>query len=144
MEKNLIENKLASQILFCITLVKTLIPGSSAVEQTTVNRLAGGSNPSRGATFLLSTSVHLALNPLSRPFRGLGWLMKTRTSKTIIRSLLVGINNGVLVAICFYLIVSEQLAFEERAIYAMSAAIFWMGIQRIIKKSGSANESNNN
>ena len=27
----------------------TLFPGSSAVEQTTVNRLAGGSNPSRGA-----------------------------------------------------------------------------------------------
>ena len=26
-----------------------LFPGSSAVEQTTVNRLAGGSNPSRGA-----------------------------------------------------------------------------------------------
>ena len=26
-----------------------LVPGSSAVEQATVNRLAGGSNPSRGA-----------------------------------------------------------------------------------------------
>ena len=28
-----------------------MFPGSSAVEQATVNRLAGGSNPSRGATF---------------------------------------------------------------------------------------------
>ena len=28
-----------------------LFPGSSAVEQATVNRLAGGSNPSRGANF---------------------------------------------------------------------------------------------
>ena len=26
-----------------------VVPGSSAVEQATVNRLAGGSNPSRGA-----------------------------------------------------------------------------------------------
>ena len=26
-----------------------MVPGSSAVEQATVNRLAGGSNPSRGA-----------------------------------------------------------------------------------------------
>ena len=35
-----------------ITLSKylfTVFPGSSAVEQATVNRLAGGSNPSRGA-----------------------------------------------------------------------------------------------
>ena len=29
---------------------RVIFPGSSAVEQTTVNRLAGGSNPSRGAT----------------------------------------------------------------------------------------------
>ena len=32
---------------------RVIFPGSSAVEQTTVNRLAGGSNPSRGATFAL-------------------------------------------------------------------------------------------
>ena len=30
-----------------------MVPGSSAVEQATVNRLAGGSNPSRGANFYL-------------------------------------------------------------------------------------------
>ena len=29
----------------------SLFPGSSAVEQLTVNQLAGGSNPSRGAIF---------------------------------------------------------------------------------------------
>ena len=39
---------LASGRLCCITL-RRLFPGSSAVEQATVNRLAGGSNPSRGA-----------------------------------------------------------------------------------------------
>ena len=32
-------------------------PGSSAVEQATVNRLAGGSNPSRGANLLKARSV---------------------------------------------------------------------------------------
>ena len=32
---------------------RVIFPGSSAVEQTTVNRLAGGSNPSRGANFAL-------------------------------------------------------------------------------------------
>ena len=45
----MLENGLAYQILFCITLGRALFPGSSAVEQATVNRLAGGSNPSRGA-----------------------------------------------------------------------------------------------
>ena len=49
----LLEIGLAYQFLFCITLDKALIPGSSAVEQATVNRLAGGSNPSRGAIFYL-------------------------------------------------------------------------------------------
>ena len=34
-----------------------LVPGSSAVEQAAVNRLAGGSNPSRGAIFLKNYSV---------------------------------------------------------------------------------------
>ena len=31
-----------------------LLPGSSVVEQLTVNQLVGGSNPSRGAIFLFS------------------------------------------------------------------------------------------
>ena len=31
-----------------------MVPGSSAVEQATVNRLAGGSNPSRGANFVIT------------------------------------------------------------------------------------------
>ncbi len=31
-----------------------MFPGSSAVEQTTVNRLAGGSNPSRGAIIYIT------------------------------------------------------------------------------------------
>ena len=43
-----------------------LVPGSSAVEQATVNRLAGGSNPSRGAKPTLeeqaSVTSHLRLS----------------------------------------------------------------------------------
>ena len=34
-----------------------MVPGSSAVEQATVNRLAGGSNPSRGANSSASVEV---------------------------------------------------------------------------------------
>jgi hypothetical protein len=56
-----------------------LIPGSSAVEQATVNRLAGGSNPSRGATFQKKslflftfsgdqTNLDALLEPLSAAF----------------------------------------------------------------------------
>ena len=52
-----LEIGLAYQFLFCITLGKALIPGSSAVEQATVNRLAGGSNPSRGAKFVIIKSI---------------------------------------------------------------------------------------
>ena len=56
----LLENGLAYQFLFCITLGKALFPGSSAVEQATVNRLAGGSNPSRGAIPLITSDCHRA------------------------------------------------------------------------------------
>ena len=55
------QNWLASAILLCITLFR-LFPGSSAVEQATVNRLAGGSNPSRGASLL---SLACLLGPTS-------------------------------------------------------------------------------
>ena len=41
------ENSLAIQP--SLIVLKALVPGSSAVEQAAVNRLAGGSNPSRGA-----------------------------------------------------------------------------------------------
>ena len=50
------QNWLASGILLCLNLGR-LFPGSSAVEQATVNRLAGGSNPSRGAKLLKARSV---------------------------------------------------------------------------------------
>ena len=49
----MLENGLAYQFLFYITLGRALFPGSSAVEQATVNRLAGGSNPSRGANYFI-------------------------------------------------------------------------------------------
>ena len=47
-----------------------LFPGSSAVEQTTVNRLAGGSNPSRGAilykTFVATKDMKMYLIVLAK------------------------------------------------------------------------------
>ena len=47
-----------------------LFPGSSAVEQTTVNRLAGGSNPSRGAilykTFIAIKDINTYLIVLAK------------------------------------------------------------------------------
>ena len=43
------------QIYYCV-YSHLIIPGSSAVEQAAVNRLAGGSNPSRGAKQLFFTS----------------------------------------------------------------------------------------
>ena len=48
----------------------TLFPGSSAVEQTTVNRLAGGSNPSRGAIlykkFIVTKDINTYLIVLAK------------------------------------------------------------------------------
>ena len=41
---------------------RSLIPGSSAVEQATVNRLAGGSNPSRGAKTSFYTLPFISFN----------------------------------------------------------------------------------
>ena len=61
--------------------------------------------------------------------------MKTSKNKAIICNFLVGVNNSIVVAVCFYLIISGQFAFEERAIYAMSALLFWMGVRRVIKKA---------
>ena len=52
----------------------------------------------------------------------------------MIRGLLAYLNHIMLVAICFYLIISEKFIFKERAIYDMSAVLFWMELQRIIKK----------
>ena len=41
-----------------------LVPGSSAVEQATVNRLAGGSNPSRGAKLFFYMFALILDNPI--------------------------------------------------------------------------------
>ena len=40
--------------------IYAMIPGSSAVEQATVNRLAGGANPSRGAKSSVLAGLDLA------------------------------------------------------------------------------------
>ena len=44
-----------------------IFPGSSAVEQTTVNRLAGGSNPSRGAITYITFPKNLQFRENSLP-----------------------------------------------------------------------------
>ncbi len=44
-----------------------MFPGSSAVEQTTVNRLAGGSNPSRGAIIYITFPKNLQFRENSLP-----------------------------------------------------------------------------
>ncbi len=60
--------------------------------------------------------------------------MKTENRNIIFRSLLFGINHSIVAAVFLYLIISRKFIFEERAIYAMSAVLFWMGMQRLIKK----------
>ena len=60
--------------------------------------------------------------------------MVNTTRKAIIRGLLIGVNHSVVFLVCFYLIVSKEFVLEERAIYAVSATLFWMGIQRLVKK----------
>ena len=60
--------------------------------------------------------------------------MQTGTWKIVIRGLLIGLNHSLVIVVCLYLITSRKFAFEERAIYAMSSVLFWMGIQRLIKK----------
>ena len=53
-----------------------LVPGSSAVEQATVNRLAGGSNPSRGAKPSFYMLPSLALMPNNPMFSEDLWAQK--------------------------------------------------------------------
>ncbi len=60
--------------------------------------------------------------------------MDNATRKAIIRSLFKVINHSVVILVCLYLIMSKKFVFEERAVYAMSAILFWMGIQRLVKK----------
>ena len=60
--------------------------------------------------------------------------MDNATRKAIIRSLFKVINHSVVILVWFYLIMSKEFAYEERAIYAMCAVLVWMGIQRLVKK----------
>src|SRR4028118_1542982 len=49
-------------------LAERLLPGSSAVEHPTVNRMADGSNPSRGATRFNEASFSSSLSLFTREF----------------------------------------------------------------------------
>ena len=48
-----------------------LFPGSSVVEQLTVNQLVGGSNPSRGAIFLAKQMLKWPMGLPEQPERGI-------------------------------------------------------------------------
>ena len=53
--------------------IYAMVPGSSAVEQATVNRLAGGSNPSRGAKIFFYMLALIPDNPIfSEGFQATG------------------------------------------------------------------------
>ena len=54
--------------------------------------------------------------------------------KNSIRPLLLGVNHTIAATALIYLIASGKFVFEERAIYAISAIFFWMGVQRLVKK----------
>ena len=59
--------------------------------------------------------------------------MKNRTVKILVTSLLAGLNHSLAIFLCLYLILSVKFGFEERAVYALSVVLFWMGIQRLVK-----------
>jgi len=54
--------------------------------------------------------------------------------KQVIPSLLIGLNNSIIIVVCLYLILSDDISFQERGIYAGSCILFWMGVQRLIRK----------
>ena len=57
-----------------------VFPGSSAVEQATVNRLAGGSNPSRGAKLSLYMSAFMPNNQTFFQVTGIKVMIMFKTS----------------------------------------------------------------
>jgi len=58
--------------------------------------------------------------------------------KQVIPSLLIGLNNSIIVIICLYLILTDDITFQERGIYTGSSILFWMGVQRLIRKLSSS------
>jgi hypothetical protein len=40
--------------------------------------------------------------------------------KQVIPSLLIGLNNSIIIVVCLYLILSDDISFQERGIYAGS------------------------
>jgi hypothetical protein len=54
--------------------------------------------------------------------------------KQVFPSLLIGLNNSIITVVCLYLILSDDITFQERGIYVGSSILFWMGVQRLIRK----------
>jgi|GEM_PF-1326604 hypothetical protein len=54
--------------------------------------------------------------------------------KQVVPSLLIGLNNSLIVVVCLYLILSNDFSLQERGIYAGSSILFWMGVQRLVRK----------
>ena len=61
-------------------------------------------------------------------------MQRVTIMKQVIPSLLIGLNNSIIVIVCLYLILSDDITFRERGIYAGSSILFWMGVQRLIRK----------
>jgi prolipoprotein diacylglyceryltransferase len=61
-------------------------------------------------------------------------MRRVKIMKQVIPSLLIGLNNSVIVVVCLYLILSNDITFQERGVYAGSSILFWMGVQRLIRK----------
>jgi hypothetical protein len=43
-------------------------------------------------------------------------------------------RSSSIIVVCLYLILSDDMSFQERGIYAGSSILFWMGVQRLIRK----------
>ena len=54
--------------------------------------------------------------------------------KQVIPSLLIALNNSIIIVVFLYLILSDDISFQERGIYAGSSILFWTGIQRLTMK----------
>ena len=54
--------------------------------------------------------------------------------KQVIPSLLIALNNSIIIVVFLYLILSDDISFQERGIYAGSSILFRMGVQRLTMK----------
>ena len=78
-----------------IEYLNNIFPGSSAVEQTTVNRLAGGSNPSLGAINLNSNlnKQIIIFQKIFKAIKLINTYLNIFEMDTIIKKVIIGIRR---------------------------------------------------